>query len=129
MYNFIPTIIMPTHITPKNATLIDHIYFSPGPKYNPQFAIQSGNIWCAITDHLPNYCLLLDANTKHQKEEHPFVTLFSHTNTGKFKEKIRNIDWKEIYDCSNVNTAFRKFEQNIKCSFLTNFKLVMLSRR
>ena len=128
MYNFIPTITMPTRITPKTATLIDHIYFSPGSKYNPQFAIQSGNIWCDITDHLPNYCLLLDTNTK-QKEERPFVRLFSRTNIEKFKEKIRNTDWNEIYDCSNVNLAFQKFEENIKCCFETSFKLVRLSRR
>ena len=45
MYNYVPTIVMPTRITDKSATLIDHIYYSPGPKYNSSFSIHSGNIW------------------------------------------------------------------------------------
>ena len=57
--NYVSTIVMPTRITDKSATIIDHICYSPGPKYNFSFSVHSGNIWCDITDHLPNYCLLV----------------------------------------------------------------------
>jgi len=68
MYNYVPTIVMPTHITDKPSTLIDHIYYSPGPKYNSSFSIHNGNIWCDITDRLPNYCLLVGDNTKNHRK-------------------------------------------------------------
>jgi len=68
MYNYVPTIVMPTRITDKSATLIDHIYYFLRPKYNPSFSIHSNNIWCDITDHLPNYCLLVGGNTKKQQK-------------------------------------------------------------
>ena len=62
LYNAIPTVVMPTRITDHSATIIDHIYFLPGINTNPQMTIQSGNLWCDITDHLPNFCLLRNDN-------------------------------------------------------------------
>jgi len=130
MYNYVPTIVMPTRITNRSATLIDHIYYLPEPKHNSSSSIHSGDIWCDITDHLPNYCLLLDSNVKQQnKEEPPLVRLFLRRNIKKIKHKVSNIDWSEIYDSSNVDTAIENFQQKIKCFFESSFKLVKLSRK
>jgi len=46
---------MPTRITDKSATLIDHIYYSDGKKSNDCSIITAGNLWCDITDYLPNF--------------------------------------------------------------------------
>ena len=120
---------MPTRITDRSATLIDHIYFLPGPKYSSQSTIQSGNFWCDLTDHLPNYCLLVDANKNQQKEERPYVRIYSASNIQKFKEKVTNTDWKDVLDYTDVNAAYMKFEQKLSFLFNDSFKMVRLSRK
>ena len=66
--NFSPIITMPTRITSRSSTLIDHIYFYPGTKYPwCDSNIKSGNILSDITDHLPNFIFILN-NSKKQRE-------------------------------------------------------------
>ena len=61
--NFLPVITMPTRITSKSATLVDHIFvLNSNAKSNPD--IFSGNIFSDITDHLPNF-VILKYRTKH----------------------------------------------------------------
>ena len=49
--NFLPVIVMPTRITDRSATLVDH--YSDGSYKNSNNLVNMGNIWCDITDHLP----------------------------------------------------------------------------
>ena len=59
--NFFPTIIMPTRITPHTATLIDHIYYYEGRGVTRgNLEVYSGNFVSDLTDHLPNYMLLVN---------------------------------------------------------------------
>ena len=48
LHNILPTVVMPTRISEISATVIDHIYFSPGSKFDSSM-LQSGNIWCDLT--------------------------------------------------------------------------------
>ena len=57
--NFMLAIIMPTRITSKSATLVDHIYYCEGNNCKKDLYLVSGNLWCDLTDHLPNYFILL----------------------------------------------------------------------
>jgi len=59
MNNFLPVVCMPTRITSKSATIIDHIYYYEGRNCSKEFKfkISSGNLWSDLTDHLPNYFL------------------------------------------------------------------------
>jgi len=69
---------MPTRITDKNATIIDHIYYSDGNKSDTKNIISGGNLWYDITDHLPNFAVL--SNNKGKKYNFtalPFVRLHS----------------------------------------------------
>jgi len=129
LYNLVPAVVMPSRITDQSATIIDHIYFMPGAKFNSNLSIQSGNLWCDITDHLANYCLLIRASSHQQKELRPFVRIYSASNIQKFKEKIGDVDWSELLNCTDANTAYMNFEQNISSSFNDCFKLVKLSRK
>ena len=52
---YIPLIIIPSRITPKSATIIDHIYLNNNSKLKIDKII-SGNIYEDMTDHLPNFC-------------------------------------------------------------------------
>jgi len=62
--NFLPAIMMPTRISDKSATTIDHIYYSFGNTTSSDITVKSGNIWCDITDHLPNYILFINDKCK-----------------------------------------------------------------
>ena len=46
---------MPTRITHKSATLIDHIYYYEGLNKCDTISVESGNLLTDISDHLPNY--------------------------------------------------------------------------
>jgi len=128
LHNFLPTIVLPTRITDNTATAIDHVYFYPGSKGELN-NIQSGNFWCDITDHLPNYFLLLNKNTKQPQEFLPLVRLYSATNIQNFKERIQNTNWDEVYNTLDTNDAYLKFEHKITTCFNSSFPLVKLSRK
>ena len=78
--NFTPCITLPTRITEKSATLIDHIYIRL-PMQKMQTKVDSGNLFCSITDHLMNF-ILLETSTKNSKER-PYVHLFTKTRIKK----------------------------------------------
>jgi len=56
--NFMPVLILPTRITSKSSTLIDHIYYYEG-KLHKESKIKCDNFLSDISDHLPNYFLKL----------------------------------------------------------------------
>jgi len=58
--NFIPVTIMPIRITSYSASLIDHIYYFESPKNKEYVSVKTGNFSEDISDHLPNYLLLLN---------------------------------------------------------------------
>jgi len=61
MNNFIPTVLLPSRITSKSTSLIDHIYINKGQKNNSAWFdshIKSSNLLTDISDHLPNYIIL-----------------------------------------------------------------------
>jgi len=74
--------------------------------------LQSGSIWCDLTDHLSNYLLIANTNIKRKKESPSFVRLYSDANTLKFKEQGRDIDWKDVYKSVDTNTAYANFDKN-----------------
>jgi len=87
IYNFMPTILMPTRITRSSATLIDHIYYYEGDQRNI-VTVKSGNLLTDITDHLPNFIIL----TKHSKVRskiRPKIRIFSEKKHVKFQTFIR----------------------------------------
>ncbi len=64
MENVIPHITLPTRITEYSATLIDHILI----KYNKNTAcedINSGTIFCDISNHFPGFILLGKFQPRH----------------------------------------------------------------
>ena len=63
VHGFVPVIVMPTRIKSRSATLIDHIYYYGGNNNKPNMKTKSGNLLNDITDHLPNYLLVLRDKT------------------------------------------------------------------
>jgi len=47
----------------------------------------------------------------------------------KFKEQVGDIDWKDVYESVDTNTAYANFEQKLNTCFINSFPLVRLSRK
>ena len=115
---------MPTRITDKSATIIDHIYYSDGSKCNTNSIISGGNLWCDITDHLPNFAVL--SNNKGKKHDFtalPFVRLHSSQNIGKFLKSLSSINWNDLNQYNNSNDAYNFLHEKISECYDSSFKL------
>ena len=119
---------MPTRITDSSATLVDHIYYSEGSNSKRDVNIKSGNLWCDLTDHLPNYTLIVNKYSK-TKSMPRFIRIFSDCNIDKFKKVISVIDWQQLYVLDNVNSAYQLFIDLITRCYHTCFPLTKLSRK
>ena len=97
---------MPTRITDSSATLVDHIYYSKGCNSKRDVNIKSGNLWCDLTDHLPNYILIVNKHNKTNPNLR-FVSIFSDRNIDKFKKALSEINWQQLYVLDNVNLAYQ----------------------
>lgn len=128
LHNFLPTVIMPTRITTKSATLIDHIYYYEGKNNMKNIQTKSGNLLNDLTDHLPNYTILMSKQNKAIKER-PLIRLFTEANKNKFASDIKNSDWNVLYNQTEVNAAFNIFSSTIQQLFEKKFQLVKLSRK
>ena len=127
IYNFMPTILMPTRITRSSATLIDHIYYYEGDQRNI-VTVKSGNLLTDITDHLPNFIIL----TKHSKVRskiRPKIRIFSEKNMSNFKHLLENTTWDSVYTHSDVNMAFNKFHAMVENAFNVSFPLKTVSNK
>ena len=130
MNNFTPVVVMPTRITDRSATLIDHICYSDCGKHSPSSIITGGNLWCDITDHLPNFVFLHSSRgKKYDCIPLPLVRLHSSKNIEKFTNSVNSVDWTELYQYSNANDAYNFLHQKISDCYEKNFKLVKLSRK
>jgi len=126
--NFMPTIIMPTRITDSSATLVDHIYYCEGSNSKRDVNIKSGNLWCDLTDHLPNYILIVNKYITI-KRNLACVRIFSDRNIDKFKKVKSEINWQQLYLLDNVNSANQYFEDLITRCYHSCFPLTKLSRK
>jgi len=121
--NFIPVITMPTRITSRTATLIDHMYYYEGTKHTMNISVKSGNFVEDISDHLPNYMLMINKK-QYSKTARPLIRLFSERNMAKFKHELQNTNWSTAFDTEDINQAYENFinlftEQYNRCFILT----------
>ena len=102
--NFIPTITVPTRVTDNTATLIDHIFIN-NKMIHKSPDIESGVIYCGLTDHLPIFInLTIDCPLKSHKR--PILCpshLFHHVpiivSSWNFQELL---PWSEVMPMQKV---------------------------
>ena len=109
--NFMPLLILPTRITSKSSTLIDHIYYYEGKLFKEP-KIKCGNLLSDISDHLPNYFLKLTDKNIPKTDRHT-VRLFSEKNREKFINKLNLCDWSNIYASNDANITCNLFLDKI----------------
>ena len=127
-YNFLPYITMPTRIQDSKATLIDHIFVKLSKKL-AHSKIKSGNIFCDISDHLPNFIILYDNSNRKTNEERPLIRIFSENNIDTFKNSLENTDWDQLIQDQDTNTCYEKFYTHVSNLYDKCFPLVRLSRK
>ena len=125
--NFLPLMVLPTRITRKSCTLIDHIYFYEG-QHKHVADVRCGNILSDISDHLSNYVLLIENHNK-AKLDRPMVRLFSESNKKQFRDRLTQFDWSVVCNEHNVDAAFNIFSTHVTTCFNASFPKVRLSRR
>jgi len=128
MNNFMPTILMPTRITKKTATLIDHIYYYEGKQKYHNVLVKSGNLLTDISDHLPNF-IILTKSSKAKTEMRPKVRIFSKNNLSLFKIKLESVNWDIVYAETDANVAYNKFHCVITNAFNASFPLKIVSKQ
>ena len=130
--NFIPCITLPTRITEKSATLIDHIFLRL-PLQKIQNRVDAGNLFCSITDHLMNF-ILIETHTKNNKER-PYVRLFTKARIKYYLDNSKNdpplLPESELVQVTNPNihTVFSLFMKNLQNSLNKYFPFVRQSRK
>ena len=129
IHNFMPTIVMPTRITSNTATIVDHIYYYEGRNCKKETIIKSGNFWNDMTDHLPNFFLIVNERKKIKYLDTKFIRLYSEKNIQKFKSAVNNIDWEPLYNYDNANSAYQFFQDSVIHCFNESFPLTRLSRK
>ncbi len=72
--NFIPTITLPSRIVESQVSFIDHILINTKVlKHNDNLI--TGNVYCDITDHLPNF-ITIKTNKHYIKYERPVIRIY-----------------------------------------------------
>ena len=131
VHNFTPVVVMPTRLTDRSATIIDHIYYSDCTnKRCTNYTVTGGNLWCDITDHLPNFVFLEDKKDNNNITKNlPFIRLHSPKSIEIFKKIVIEINWTVLYNYDNINEAYNFFHMKITECYDKCFKLVRLSRK
>ena len=132
IHNILPIIVMPTRITEKTATVIDHIYYYMGNSASSDYSVKcDDNLWCDITDHLPNYFLLLSNQNKGNSIAfaRPFVRIFSKSNIEQFIKTVRDVDWNFVYQSTDVNNGYAYFKNKMVSAFNECLPHKRLSRK
>ena len=130
-YNLIPSMVIPTRITDKSMTLIDHIFVRlPKSKINNK--ITSGNFITDISDHLSNFAII-DIEVKRSTER-PLIRLFTKKNIEKFERNISSefsnlTEQLNIDGNTNVNEIYKILYDKLHSLLDLYFPKVRLSHK
>ncbi len=120
---------MPTRITEDTMTLIDNILISLNNN-NISTERVSGNIFCDISDHLPNFLMYGKNKPSNVQSKRPFVHIYSAKNMERFKQIIGEKDtWAEILQSESSDVACDKFMTILKYQHDHCFPLKQVSRK
>ena len=118
-------IIIPTRMTSYSATLIDYMYYHEGMKSNKSMIIESGSYLNDLSDHLPDYTILLNTGNKNRQ----LVRIMSQKNKEKFVNILSSSNWDTLFSSSDVNLAHNNFIETVTDAYELSFPLTRLSRK
>ena len=129
-YNFMPLLLLPTRVTSRSCTLIDHIYQFANQSVKKSTTVSTGNILSDISDHFPNFLILNFKNNNSNPVERPFIRVHNTTNKRTFEEKLESTDWTNaLYNINDVNLAFDSFSKMLTNNYHNSFPLTKISKK
>ena len=129
--NFLPISLLPTRITSKSSTLIDHVYLYEDKLKPNIIKIHCGNILTDITDHVGNYLLINNSlHNKYSSNERSMVRLYSDKNNISFSNELTRFDWNaKVLSYPDPNDTYNNFHDTLTDIYNKHFPLVKLSRK
>ena len=124
---FNPVITIPTRITDTSMSLIDHIFVRL-PRQLITSEITSGNLFCDITDHLPNFCFISDMG-HHSNTNRPMTRLYTDRNFATFVHSVECTDFSHVYATNDPNEAYNVFMSKLDSLHDAHFPKVKMSRK
>ena len=115
--SFIPLVTVPSRITQRSATLIDHIFTNAKRE-----SYVGGAILTSISDHLPVFYLQTN-RAKYEKNKTEFIRDFSKQKVDSFKQTLSECDWTHILNDNNPENAFKNFHDLLDNKFNTSFPM------
>ena len=99
---FIPKITVPTRVTHKSATLIDHMFLNESHKTADSVA---GTLMSNITDHYINFIFM--SNSK-RADKPKFITYrpYTKSNIDKLSKSLHEANFGDVYETSDPNIAY-----------------------
>ena len=122
--DFVPTITLPTRVVDTSVSLIDHIIVNRNVLRNNIF---TGNLYCGITDHMPNL-IVVKSQVMVKSNERRYVRLFGDANMCTFRNYIQNVSWDQYYEAKDPNKSLEIFYKIYNDAFNNSFPLKRLSR-
>jgi hypothetical protein len=108
-FGFKQRITEPTRVTPKSATLIDHVYTADIE------CVTSKVTELHIADHSAVSCTIMHSNEQENKQHHKLNSLRSmkHLNVDKLQDDLRKVQWSSLlHNASDVNEMLHIFYNN-----------------
>ena len=129
--NLLPVSMLPSRITSRSTTLIDHVYFCEGKvKSSDNLNIYCGNIVCDVTDHFANYFILYNKAAKVDYGNRPLTRLFTAKNKMDFRNEISKVSWKNsVLQQKDPTLALSVFMNELTSCYEKSFPSVRVSRR
>ena len=116
---FVPLIVRPTRLTSYSASLIDNICANSFCNI-----IVSGFFFTDVPDHLPIFAIHYEQGLNNDGRK-SFVSFRGKktANIKKFHQLLQSTDWTNIYNVTNVNTAYSCFLNKYSKIFDTCFPI------
>jgi len=125
--NFLPLVYLPTRITAKSATIIDHVYSNFS--FSDTNLCKAGLICTDISDHMMNFVCLISKHNLPKDMPRPDIRLFTQKNVSSFKTILDNCNWNDVLSTRETDTAYNAFYKIIKNAFDQSFPLVKASNK
>ena len=109
--SYLPPISKPKRVTKSNAIIVDNIYCN-----NLDGSICQGILLTDISDHFPVFCICTNAIPASNNSTDKYVTSYTVQNIETFKGKILRVNWTNVTNCLECQSAYSHFHQKFeKC--------------
>ena len=95
-----------TRVTSTSESIIDLIFVS-----DPNKICQSGTITVGLSDHYMTYCTRKTTKVQNNKHKTIKIRSMKKYTTESFHEKLKAVNWSEIFNTENIDSAWNCFKQ------------------